>query len=159
MSGGGIAAIVALCLVVSMISGIVTGAFIGRRNTPSDAITPTDSGSSSTVTPNETTSGHESTATTSPVPLIQQAASSGNTLSPEEIAANCTDSVVVVEVVTVTTYTMFGKNMSRLRAAREAASSTARTAMLSQITMLQAKHAAVSPSRQTTARHTMRSLS
>ena len=109
MSGGGIAAIVALCLVVSMISGIVTGAFIGRRNTPSDAITPTDSGSSSTVTPNETTSGHESTATTSPVPLIQQAASSGNTLSPEEIAANCTDSVVVVEVVTVTTYTMFGK--------------------------------------------------
>lgn len=108
MSGGGIAAIVALCLVVSMISGIVTGAFIGRRNTPSDAITPTDSGSSSTVTPNETTSGHESTATTSPVPLIQQAASSGNTLSPEEIAANCTDSVVVVEVVTVTTYTMFG---------------------------------------------------
>lgn len=109
MSGGGIAAIVALCLVVSMISGIVTGAFIGRRNTPSDATTPTDSGSTSTVAPNETTNGHESTSTTSPIPLIKQAASSGNTLSPEEIAATCTDSVVVVEVVTVTTYTMWGK--------------------------------------------------
>lgn len=109
MSGGGIAAIVALCLVVSIISGIVTGTFIGRQNSPSDATTSTTSTSASVITPGQTTQTDGTTATTAAIPLIKQAESSNNMLSPEEIAAKCTDSVVIVEVVTVTTYTMFGK--------------------------------------------------
>ena len=109
MSGGGVAAIVALCLVVSIISGIVTGMFIGRQNSPSDIATSTTSTSASVMTPGQTTQTDGTTATTTAIPLIKQAESSNNMLSPEEIAAKCTDSVVIVEVVTVTTYTMFGK--------------------------------------------------
>ena len=109
MSGGGVAAIVALCLVVSIISGIVTGMFIGRQNSPSDIATSTTSTSASVITPGQTTQTDGTTATTTAIPLIKQAESSNNMLSPEEIAAKCTDSVVIVEVVTVTTYTMFGK--------------------------------------------------
>ena len=109
MSGGGVAAIVALCLVVSIISGIVTGMFIGRQNSPSDIATSTTSTSASVMTPGQTTQTDGTTATPTAIPLIKQAESSNNMLSPEEIAAKCTDSVVIVEVVTVTTYTMFGK--------------------------------------------------
>lgn len=111
ITGGGIAVILALCLIVSVISGIITGTMIGRNNTPA---APTTSTSSSTLpgtsgSTTETTQGTQSAATTSAIPLIKQANTSGEALTPEEIAANCTDSVVIVEVVNVTTYTMWGR--------------------------------------------------
>lgn len=106
ISGGGIAAIVALCLVVSIISGIVAGSMIGRSSLPGST-EPTGTSSSSITIP-ESTSATESTVTTSPIPTIKQTLGTGNMLSPEEVAASCMDSVVIIDVVTVTTYTMWG---------------------------------------------------
>lgn len=112
ITGGGIAAILALCLIVSVVSGIITGTMIGRNNTPPAGTEITTAGTNIPGTSgntSETTQSSSPEATTAAIPLIKQAITSGDSLTPEEIAANCTESVVVIEVVNVTTYTMFGR--------------------------------------------------
>lgn len=115
ISGGAVAAIVALCLVVSILSGVFAGALFTGQFAPNETVGTTLPDESSPV------SGHltESTADSAPTstekaPLIVPTGDgSGKALSPEDIAEKCMDSVVIINVITVTTYTYGGQRFEQ----------------------------------------------
>lgn len=116
MSGGAVAAIVALCLVVSILSGVFAGALFTGQFSPDE----TDAGTthpeeSSPITgdPAESTAETQATSTDKAPLIVPTGDGSGKALSPEEIAEKCMDSVVIVNVITVTTYTYGGQRFEQ----------------------------------------------
>lgn len=115
MSGGAVAAIVALCLVVSILSGVFAGALFTGQFVPDETTGTTLPDESSPVSGQPTESTAETVASsTEKAPLIVPTGDGmGKVLSPEEIADKCMDSVVIINVITVTTYTYGGQRFEQ----------------------------------------------